>query len=238
MLQGSSWVLPYWRSLSFPHWCSWWRSWRNQRKEIFVCSMHELDMLVFALTWRRLHVSSGDQVAHATWSLADTQDSSSPTQYVPWWSAQLERNTDQKLDMKLCLLWIQFNNRTQVFHLREGKQDGHVTCLEHINLGGTWWNCWKVDNATFLAGFCLGIGKHERFVTTAEFRRSVIIPCMLLPEPRVLNGWLDSMELPPSMQKKSTEPPSIWSPGIVTPMTDRPIVRFPGLAISFFIGCF
>ena len=63
------------------------------------CLVHELDRLVFALTWQRLHVSSGDQIAHATWSLADTQDSSSPTQYVPAWSTQLERNTDQKLDM-------------------------------------------------------------------------------------------------------------------------------------------
>ena len=61
--------------------------------------VHELDMMVFALTWQRLHVSLGDQVAHATRSLADTQDSSSPTQYVPLWSAQLERNTDQKLNM-------------------------------------------------------------------------------------------------------------------------------------------
>ena len=46
---------------------------------------------VFALTWQRLHVSLGDQVAHAPWSLARTQDSSSPTQYVPLWSTQLEK---------------------------------------------------------------------------------------------------------------------------------------------------
>ena len=45
-----------------------------------ACLVHELDMLVFALTYRRLHVSSGDQVARATWLLADTEDSSSPKQ--------------------------------------------------------------------------------------------------------------------------------------------------------------
>ena len=45
---------------------------------------------------RRLHVSSVDQVAHATRSLAETQDSSSAIHNVPLWSAQLERSTDQK----------------------------------------------------------------------------------------------------------------------------------------------
>ena len=66
---------------------------------LHACLMHELDMLVFTLTWQRLHVFSGDQVAHATWSLADTHDSSSATQNVPLKSAQQERNTDQKQDM-------------------------------------------------------------------------------------------------------------------------------------------
>ena len=39
---------------------------------LHACLVHELGMLVFALTWQKFHVSSGDQVAHATWSLADT----------------------------------------------------------------------------------------------------------------------------------------------------------------------
>ena len=43
--------------------------------------------------------------------------------------------------------WIQFNSRTQVFHLREGKQDGHITCLKHINFVRKWWKCWKVIDA-------------------------------------------------------------------------------------------
>ena len=76
--------------------------------------------------------------------------------------------------------WIQFNSRTQIFHLREGKQDGHITCLKHINLSRTWWRCWKVDNATLHASFCLRVGEHERLVTTAKCRRNTIIPCMLL----------------------------------------------------------
>ena len=61
--------------------------------------VHELDKLVLAMTWQSLHFSSCYQVAHATWLLPDTQDSSNPTQFVPLWSAQLERNTDQKLDI-------------------------------------------------------------------------------------------------------------------------------------------
>ena len=55
--------------------------------------------MVFVLTLQKLHVSLGYQIAHATWPLADTQESSNPTQYVPLWSTQLERNTSQKLDM-------------------------------------------------------------------------------------------------------------------------------------------
>ena len=38
-------------------------------------------------------------LVHETWSFADTQDSSGPTQYVPLWSTQPERNTDHKVDM-------------------------------------------------------------------------------------------------------------------------------------------
>ena len=34
------------------------------------------------------------------------------------------------------------------------------------------------------------------------------------------------------------KPPSIWSPGIVSPMAGRPIVSFPSMAVSFFVGCF
>ena len=55
-------------------------------RPVLVC---ELDMLVFAPIERKLHVSSGEQIADAI--LAGMQDSSSPTQYVPLWSTQLEK---------------------------------------------------------------------------------------------------------------------------------------------------
>ena len=145
LFQCGSWVLPYWRSFSSSHGCSWRRSWRNQGCKVSVisswftlflrrffpwCRLHKRLVIlhhqrqrygpaaqgslififvhvlcrswicwVFALTRQRLHVSLGDQIAHATWSLGDSQDSSSPTQYVPLWSTQLEMSAGQKLDM-------------------------------------------------------------------------------------------------------------------------------------------
>ena len=63
-------------------------------RPFLVC---ELDMLIFLPIEKKLHVSSGEQIAHATF--AGTQDSSSPTQFVPLWSTQLEKSTSQKLDM-------------------------------------------------------------------------------------------------------------------------------------------
>ena len=136
----------------------------------------------------------------------------------------------KKRACKLVSFWIQFNIRTQVFHRREGTQDGHITCLKHINLRRTWWCCWKVNNATLLAGFCLRVGEHERLITIAEFRRNAIIPCMLLESfdcgsrsnrpcaAQVHNNvcWMIgkvhwSCHDPCSMSF-CAEPPSIWSP--------------------------
>ena len=54
----------------------------------------ELDMLTIAPTEQKLHVSSSEQTAHAIW--AGTQDSPSPTQYVPLWSTQLDKSTRPK----------------------------------------------------------------------------------------------------------------------------------------------
>ena len=90
----------------------------------------------------------------------------------------------------------------------------------------------------------------------AEFRRNGKIPCMLLESfgcrsrsnrpcaAKVQNNvsWMVgkiqwSCHRPCSMSL-CAEPPSICSPGVVSPMTGRPIVWFPGLAISFFVGCF
>ena len=151
---------------------------------------------------------------------------------------------------------VQNKSQTQVFHLREGKQDGHITCLKHINFGRTWWNCWKVNNATLHAGFCLRVGEHERLVATAEFRPNAIMPCMLLESfdcrsrstrpcaAKVQNNmcWMVGKVYwgchHPCRVSLCAEPPSIWSLGIISPVTGRPIVCFPGAAIPFFIGCF
>ena len=37
-----------------------------------------------------------------------------------------------------------------------------------------------MNDATFLARFCLGVVKHERYVTTATFRRNALFPLPLL----------------------------------------------------------
>ena len=122
----------------------------------------------------------------------------------------------------------------------KGKQNGHITCLKHINLGGTWWCCWKVDSATFHAGFCLGVGEHD--ATTAKFCRNAnacflnvsiaaldsIRPCAAKSETTRLDGWQGSKGLPPSMkcdvsvratqQLKSRTQANGWQ-------TNRPIPR-------------
>ena len=91
----------------------------------------------------------------------------------------LEKNTDQKLDMLFCLFFgIQFDCHTQVFQLRERKQDGHITCFKHINLSRTLLCCRKVDIASLHASFCLRIDEHERLITTADFCRNATRPCM------------------------------------------------------------
>ena len=54
-------------------------------------------MMIFVATEQELHVSSGEQLAHAI--LASTQESSNPAHYVPLWSIQLEKSTSRKLHM-------------------------------------------------------------------------------------------------------------------------------------------
>ena len=176
--------------------------------------------------------------------------------YVPLWNLSWRRKQAKSWARNLVSFWIQFKGHTQVFHLRRRKQDGHVTCLKHINLGRTWWCRWKVDNATFHAGFCLGVGEHEGLITTAKFRRNTIIPCMLLQSfdcrsrsnrpcaAKVKNhvcrmvSKIQRVYRHPCSVSFCAKPPSIWSPGIVSPMAGRPIVWFPGMAVSFFVGCF
>ena len=167
-----------------------------------------------------------------------------------------EEKQAKSWERNLVSFWIQFKGHTQVFHLRRRQQDGHVTCLKHVNLGRTWWCRWKVDDATFHAGFCLGVGEHEGLITTAKFRRSTIIPCMLLQSfdcrsrsnrpcaAKVKNhvcrmvSKIQRVYRHPCSVSFCAKPPSIWSPGIVSPMAGRPIVSFPNMAVSFFVGCF
>ena len=66
--------------------------------DLHPCLVHELDRLVLTLTWQRLHVSSGDQIASRDLVVAWYARFVS-TQYVQLWSAQLEKNTDNKLDI-------------------------------------------------------------------------------------------------------------------------------------------
>ena len=63
-------------------------------RPVLVC---ELDKLIFAPIKQKLHVSPSKQIDHEI--LADAQESSNPTQYVPLWNIQLENSTSQMLDM-------------------------------------------------------------------------------------------------------------------------------------------
>ncbi len=68
-------------------------------RPVLVC---DLDMQIFSVREQKLHVSWGEQIAHAV--LADMQDSSSPALCVPLWNIQLGKSRRQKLDMQFCLL--------------------------------------------------------------------------------------------------------------------------------------
>ena len=74
--------------------------WTNKRLAILrrhPVLGHELDMMVFVAKEQKLHVSSGEPTAHATW--AGTQDSSNPTHKFPLWNIELEKSTSRKLDV-------------------------------------------------------------------------------------------------------------------------------------------
>ena len=120
------------------------------------------------------------------------------------------------------------------------------TLVEHGGVVGKW------IMQLFHAGFCLGVGEHEGLIATAKFRRNTIIPCMLLQSfdcrsrsnrpcaakvknhvcrmvSKIQRGYCH-----PCSVCFCAKPPSIWSPGIVSPMAGRPIVSFPSMAVSFF----
>ena len=63
-------------------------------RPVLVC---ELDTLIFVAIGQKVHVSSGESNGHTI--LAGTQDSLSPTQYIPLWTIRPEKGTSQMLDM-------------------------------------------------------------------------------------------------------------------------------------------
>ena len=68
-------------------------------------------------------------------------------------------------------LRVQFHSHTQVFHLNKGKQNGH------LNLGGTWRNCWKMDDATLPCRSELANTKDTS--QRQKSRRDIAMPHML-----------------------------------------------------------
>ena len=141
--------------------------------------------------------------------------------------------------------WTQFNSHTQVFIRERENKMGTSPVFTHINLRRTWWRCWNVDNATLHAGFCLRVGEHERLAATAEFRRNATIPRMLLESfdcrcrsnrpcaAKVQNnvcwmvGKIQWTCHHPCSMSHCAEPPSIWSPGFVSPSTGTPNCQIP-----------
>ena len=115
-----------------------------------------------------------------------------------------------------------------------------MTCLKHNNLGRKWWSCWKVNNATFLARFCLGVGKHKGFITTEKFRRNFLfLACLAIFFAPMVMGACSSNysewntdEKWSSQEWKSDELMEVrtvrlvneQAPGLFTQHTDRCIV--------------
>ena len=96
--------------------------------------VHELDLLVFALTWQRLHVSFRDQVAHATCKIRQVQHNMLHCGVLSWRGLQAKSWTCHFVSLR-----IQINGHTEVFHLRKGKtrwarhlSQAHSTLVEHV----------------------------------------------------------------------------------------------------------
>ena len=91
----------------------------------------ELDMLIVAPTEQKLHVSSGDQIAHVR-KTREVQHNVSHCGVLSWRRVQAKSWT-----CNFVSLWIQFNSRTQIFHLVKGEQDGEHHLSQARQL---WWN--------------------------------------------------------------------------------------------------
>ena len=88
-----------------------------------------------------------------------------------------------------------------------------------------------MDNVTFIV-FLSRSWQHDRFVTTAKFRRNQS------PEQHVLDGWQDSTGLPTSMQYESLCRTTQHLESKNRQSNDWQANRLiPGLAISFYNRC-
>ena len=67
----------------------------------------------------KVNVSMGEQVAHATWSLAGTQVFVKFDTICPLKSAQLDKNTSKSWTCNFVSLWIQFKRSYQNFSSEE-----------------------------------------------------------------------------------------------------------------------
>ena len=97
------------------------------------CLVHELDRLVFALTWHTGYVSLRVTRLLARlgcWLIRKTrqvQHNMSHCGVLSWRGIQTK-----SWRCTFVSLRIQFNSGTPIFHLRKGKQNGHIMCLKHI----------------------------------------------------------------------------------------------------------
>ena len=89
------------------------------------CLVHEVDLLVFALTWQRLHVSF---TRLGCWLIRKTRQVQHNMSYCGVLSLRGIQATSWT-----CIFvsfWIQFNSHTQVFHLRERE---NKMCTSHVS---------------------------------------------------------------------------------------------------------
>ena len=125
-------------------------------------------MQIFGAWEQQLHVSSGDQIAHAT--LAGTQSRLNPIQCVTLRNIPQEKSTSQKEDM-----WFlsPFGSSSIVipkfFIWAREKRIGTLPVSSTSTLEEHGWCCRKMNNATFLTRFCFRVCKHKGLVAGTEF---------------------------------------------------------------------
>ena len=118
---------------------------KEQKRKIFVIRRQDTAFLMLAaqvVCHPNFHRNaSGYAGCRSNMALADTQDSSSPTQHVPSWSFQSEWNTPKGRHVicfqakswtcSIMSFGVQFNGHTQLFHLREKTRWAHHLSQAH-----------------------------------------------------------------------------------------------------------